>query len=48
MTETVEVEVPEPVAMMLEELREEHGDNVVDEDLTRAVRQAVASGYANL
>lgn len=48
MTETVEVEVPELVAMMLEELREEHGDSVVDEDLTRAVQQAVASGYANL
>lgn len=48
MSETIEIDVPEPVALMLEELREEYGDEQVDADLAAAVRQAVASGYATL
>lgn len=44
---TIEVEVSDPVKLMLEELREEHGDAVVDEDLTQAVEQSVWAGYQN-
>ncbi len=45
MSNTIEVDVPDPVAMMLDELREEYGDEEVNADLTRAVRKAVAAGY---
>lgn len=49
MVETVEIEdVPEPVVMMLEDLEDKYGKDVVQEDLRAALRQAVASGYAQL
>lgn len=47
MVETIEIE-DEAVIMMLETLREEHGEEVVENDIQSAIRKSVASGYAQL
>lgn len=48
MTDSIELEIEDEVAMMLEKLKAEHGEEQVEADLRRAVRQAVAQGYATL
>lgn len=47
MTETVEVELTPTLALALEELREEHGELVVQNDLQAAVHNAIREGHRN-
>lgn len=48
MTETIEVEVTDAVAEMHERLVEEHGELVVNADLSEAVQQSIRNGYQQL
>lgn len=48
MVETIEVEVSDPVAEMLDELRTEYGDDAVDADLRTAVETAIWEGYRQM
>lgn len=48
MVDTIEVEVTDAVAEMHDRLVEEHGETVVDADLSYAIQQSIRQGFMQL